>query len=150
MFGIPFTLTNPIPSLRADRFIEAPVLVIYVAEPGVSDAQLAAAKVTRTQYEDWRKTKNRALRSFLKDQTRDSELVTITAPGFVHGSFMDPRLLASDASLEDRANHRTGVEITNKFLDWKLRTGDQKAWSKFARSPGTGIAVEHLSGSIEK
>jgi dienelactone hydrolase len=50
MFGIPFTLTNPIPSLRADRFIETPVLVIYVAEPGVSDAQLATAKVTRTQY----------------------------------------------------------------------------------------------------
>ena len=62
--------------------------MIYVAEPGVSDAQVAASKVTRTQYEDWRKAKNRALRSFLKDKTRDSELVTITAPGFVLGSFI--------------------------------------------------------------
>ena len=53
--------------------------------PNGARQQLATAKVTRMQYEDWRKAKNRALRSFLKDKTRDSELVTITAPGFVHG-----------------------------------------------------------------
>jgi hypothetical protein len=118
--------------------------------PNGARQQLATAKVTRTQYEDWRKAKNRALRSFLKDKTRDSELVTITAPGFVHGSPMDPRLLRSDASPEDRANHWTGVEITTKFLDWKLRTGDKKVWSKFVLSPGTGVVVERLSGSIAK
>jgi hypothetical protein len=60
---------------------------------------------------------------------------------------MDSRLLSSDASPEDRANHRTGVEITTKFLYWKLRTGDEKAWSKFVRSPGTGVVVERLSAS---
>jgi hypothetical protein len=48
------------------------------------------------------------------------------------------------------SSDRIGVEVTTKFFDWKLRTGDQKAWSKFVLSPGTAITVERLSGSIGK
>jgi hypothetical protein len=47
MFGIPFHSPDPVPSLLPERAITAPLAVIYVAEPGLSDAQLAAAKVTR-------------------------------------------------------------------------------------------------------
>jgi hypothetical protein len=60
---------------------------------------------------------------------------------------MDPRLLSDDVSIEDKTNHRTGLEITINFFDWKLGTGDQDAWRRFALSPGTGVAVERLSGS---
>lgn len=150
MFGIPFTSSAPIPSLQSDRFVNAPVLVMYVAEPGISDAQLAAVHVTHAQYQDWRSAKNMDLREFLSKETKDSELVTITAPGFVHGSFMDPRLLGDNVSIEDKTNHRTRLNITLKFFDWKLQIGDQAAWSKFVLSPGAGITVEQLSGSGRK
>jgi hypothetical protein len=144
MFGIPFNSSDPIPSLLPERTITVPVAVIYVAEPGVSDAQLAAAKVTRAQYEDWREAKNRALRRFLKQKTKDSTLITITVPGFVHASFMDIRLLGARASSEDVRNHRTAVEIATQYFDAKLHTGDQNAWRK--SSLGARVAIESVSG----
>jgi hypothetical protein len=145
MFGIPFNSTDPIPSLLPERSITAPVAVIYVAEPGIPDAQLAAVKVTRAQYEDWRAAKNRALRSFLKEKTRDSNLITINAQGFVHGSFMDIRLLRGNPSRQDVTNHRTGIEITRRWFDAKLHAGDQNAWSKFTAATDAGIMIERLS-----
>ena len=145
MFGIPFNSSDPISSLLPERTITVPVAVIYVAEPGLSDAQLAAAKVTRAQYEDWREAKNRALRRFLKEKTKDSTLITITAPGFVHATFMDIRLLGTHASPEDE-NHRTAVEITTEYFDRRLHTGDQSGWRKSSFSLNAGVAIEPLSG----
>jgi hypothetical protein len=146
MFGIPFGSTDPIPSLIPGKPIHAPVAVLYVAEPGIPDAQLAAVRVTRQQYEDWRAAKNRALRNFLQRESRNSLLVTITAPGYVHASFMDIRLLAPNPPPQAVMNHRTGVNITRAFFDARFRTGDQKDWATFEASPGEGIKVERLSG----
>ena len=145
MFGIPFGSAEPIPSLLPGTATLAPVAVIYVAEPGIPDAQLAAAKVTRKQYEDWRAAKNRALRSFLQQNSRESDLITITAPGYVHSTFMDIRLLGPNPDPEAALNHRTGTTITCAFFDAHLRWGEQKNWSRFAIAPGKGIAVEKLS-----
>jgi hypothetical protein len=146
MFGIPFGSTDPIPSLIPGKPIRAPVAVLYVAEPGIPDAQLAAARVTRQQYDDWRAAKNRALRNFLQRESRNSLLVTITAPGYVHASFMDIRLLAPNPPPQAVMNHRTGVNITRAFFDARFRTGDQKDWATFEASPGEGIKVERLRG----
>jgi hypothetical protein len=144
MFGIPLGSTDPIPTLLPGKPTLAPVAVIYVAEPGPSDAQLAAVKVTRKQFDDWRAAKNRALRGFLQRNSRESDLITITAPGYVHSSFMDIRLLGPDPDPEDVLNHRTGTNITRAFFDAHLRWGEQKNWSRFATAPGKGIAVEKL------
>ena len=144
MFGIPVGSTEPIPTLLPGKPTLAPVAVIYVAEPGIPDAQLAAVKVTRKQYEDWRAAKNRALRSFLQQNSRESDLITITAPGYVHATFMDIRLLGANPNPEAALNHRTGTDITRAFFDAHLRWGEQKNWSRFAIAPGPGIAVEKL------
>ena len=144
MFGIPVGSTEPIPTLLPGKPTLAPVAVIYVAEPGIPDAQLAAVKVTRKQYEDWRAAKNRALRSFLQQNSRESDLITITAPGYVHATFMDIRLLGANPNPEAALNHRTGTDITRAFFDAHLRWGAQKNWSRFAIAPGPGIAVEKL------
>jgi Platelet-activating factor acetylhydrolase, isoform II len=146
MFGIPFGSTDPVPSLIPGKPINAPVAVLYVAEPGIPDAQLAAVRVTRRQYEDWRAAKNRALRNFLQRESRDSLLVTITAPGYVHASFMDIRLLAPNPPPQAVTNHRTGMNITRTFFDARFRMGDKKDWATFEASPGEGIKVERLSG----
>jgi hypothetical protein len=145
MFGIPFNSTNPIPSLLPERSIAPPLAVIYVAEPGIPDSQLAAARVSRAQYEEWRAAKNRALRNFLKERTRDSYLITIDGPGFVHGSFMDIRLLGSNPSPQDVANHQTGIDITRRWFDAELQGGDPKAWNTFTATANAGITIEHLS-----
>jgi hypothetical protein len=145
MFGIPLGSTEPIPTLLPGKPTLAPVAVIYVAEPGATDAQLAAIKTTRRQYEDWRAAKNRALRGFLQQNSRESDLITISAPGYVHASFMDVRLLSSSPAPQAVANHRTGTNITRAFFDAHLRWGEQKNWSRFAIAPGDGIAVERLS-----
>ena len=142
MFGIAPGSTEPIPTPLPGKPTLAPVAVIYVAEPGIPDAQLAAVKVTRKQYEDWRAAKNGALRSFLRQNSRESDLVTITLPGFVHASFMDIRLLAPNPDPQAALNHRTGANITRAFFDAHLRWGEQKNWSRFAAAPGEGIAVE--------
>ena len=144
MFGIPVGSTDTIPTVLPGKPTLAPVADIYVAEPGVSDAQLAAVHVTRKQYEDWRDAKNRALRGFLQRNSRASYLITITAPGYVHSSFMDIRLLAARPDPQDALNHRTGTDITRAFFDAHLGWGDQKNWSGFAAAPGEGIAVERL------
>ena len=135
MFGIPFGSTDPIPSLIPGKRINAPVAVLYVAEPGIPDAQLAAVKVTRQQYEDWRAAKNGALRNFLQRDSRNSLLVTIAAPGFVHASFMDIRLLAPNPARQAVTNHRTGIKITRAFFDARFRTGDEKDWAAFEAFP---------------
>ena len=150
MFGIPFNSPDPIPSLLPEQSIRAPVAVIYVAEPGIPDAHLAAMNVTRAQYEDWRSAKNRALRSFLKERTRDSYLITINAPGFVHASFMDIRLLGGNPSPEELRNHRTGTEITRQYFDANLHTGEQNTWRKFALTPEVGMTIERLSGPVAR
>lgn len=146
MFGIPFGSTDPIPSLITGKLINAPVAVLYVAEPGIPDAELAAVGVTRQQYEGWRAAKNRALRNFLQRDSRNSLLVTITAPGYVHASFMDIRLLAPNPPPQAFTNHRTGTNITRAFFDARLGIGARKDWATFEGSPGEGIKVERLSG----
>jgi hypothetical protein len=145
MLGIPLGSTEPVPTVLPGKPLLRPVADIYVAEPLASDAQLAAAKVTRKQFEDWRAAKNRALRSFLRQNSRESSLVTITAPGYVHATFMDIRLLTPNPDPEAVLNHRTGVTITRAFFDAHLRWGEPKTWPRFAAAPGKGIAVEELS-----
>ena len=73
-------------------------------------------------------------------------LVTITAPGYVHASLMDIRLLAPNPPFQAVTNHRTGMNITRAFFDARFRIGDQKDWATFEASPGEGIKVERLSG----
>ena len=145
MFGIALGSAEPIPTVLPGKPTLAPVADIYVAEPLASDAQLAAVNVTRKQFEDWRAAKSRALRSFLQQSSRESDLITIAAPGYVHATFMDIRLLTSNPDPEAALNHRTAVNITRAFFDAHLRWGDQKNWSRFAIAPGKGIAVEKLS-----
>jgi hypothetical protein len=144
MFGIVPGSTEPIPTVLPGKPTLAPVAVIYVAEPLASDAQLAAVHVTRKQFEDWRAAKNRALRGFLQQNSRESCLITITAHGYVHATFMDIRLLTPHPDPEVALNHRTGVNITRAFFDAHLRWGEPKNWSRFAIAPGQGIAVEKL------
>lgn len=144
MFGIPLGSTDPIPTVLPGKPTLAPVAVVYVAEPGPSDAQLAAVKVTRGQYEDWRAAKNRALRTFLQQNSRETHLITITAPGYVHASFMDVRLLGANPSLEATLNHRSGTNITRAFFDTQLRWGQKKNSRQFQVEPREGIQVEKL------
>jgi hypothetical protein len=144
MFGIPFGSGQPVPSLVAEKTILPPVAVIFVAEPGPNDAQLDAVAVTRGQYDGWRAAKNKALRDFLRQNTRDSSLITIAAPGYVHASFMDIRLLGPNPASQDAVNHRTGTNITNAFFDSRMSYGDPKAWPRFVNAPGEGIAVERI------
>jgi hypothetical protein len=145
MFGIPVGSTEPIPTLLPGKPTLAPMAVIYVAEPGPPDVQLAAVNVTREQFDDWRAAKNRALRGFLQRNSRESNLITITAPGFVHSTFMDIRLLGPNIDPEAALNHRTSVNITRAFFDAHLRWGEKENWSRFASAPGKGIVVEKLS-----
>ena len=144
MFGIPAGGSGPVPALIAGKPTLAPVAVIHVAEPGATDAQLSAIHATRKQYDDWRDARTGALRAYLQGNSRESELITIAAPGFVHATFMDVRLLAGSPNPEAARNHRTGTEITRAFFDAHLRWGDPEAWSRFAADPGAGIAVEKL------
>ena len=145
MFGMPPGSAEPIPTVLPGKPTLAPVAVIYVAEPGVSDAQLAAIHATRQQYDDWRAGKNRALRGFLQQNPRESDLITITAPSYVHATFMDIRLLTPNPDPQAALNHRTITDITRAFFDAHLRWGKQKSWSRFAIEPGQGIAAENLS-----
>jgi len=145
MFGIALGSTEPIPTVLPGKPTLAPVADIYVAEPLASDAQLAAAKVTRKQFEDWRAAKNSALRSFLQQNSRESYLITITASGYVHATFMDIRLLTTNPDPQAALNHLTGTNVTRAFFDAHLRWGEQKNWSRLATAPGKGIAVERLS-----
>ena len=145
MFGIALGSTEPTPTVLPGRPALAPVADIYVAEPLASDAQLAAAKVTRKQFEDWRAAKNSALRSFLQQNPRESYLITITASGYVHATFMDIRLLTANPDPQAALSHLTGTNITRAFFDAHLRWGEQKNWSRFATAPGKGIAVEKLN-----
>jgi hypothetical protein len=144
MFGIPAGSTEPIPTVLPGRPTLAPVAVIHVAEPAPPDAQLAALKVTRKQYEDWRAAKVQALRSFLQRNSRQGGLITITAPGFVHATFMDVRLLVASPNPEAAMNHRTGTGITRAFFDAHLQWGERKDWLRFAAAPGQGFSVEEL------
>ena len=144
MFGIPFGGAEPIASVVPSKSTRAPAAVIYVAEPGVPDAQLAAAKVTREQYEDWRKAKNQALRGFLSGNQQDSFLVTISTAGFVHATFMDMRRLAATANVTDIRNHEAGLAMTRAFFDRYLNWGDRKAWTKLLAAPGDGVVADKL------
>jgi len=145
MFGIALGSTEPIPTVLLGKPTLAPAADIYVAEPLASDAQLAAVKVTRKQFEDWRAAKNSALRGFLQQNSRESYLITITAPGYVHATFTDVRLLTANPDPQAALNHLTGTNITRAFFDAHLRWGEQKNWSRFATAPGKGIVVEKLS-----
>lgn len=148
MFPIPPGSTEPIPSLIPGKPVLPPVAVIYVAEPGPTDAQLVAVHVTRREFDEWRAAKNKAMRSFLQENARNSELVTIKVPGYVHASFMDVRLLGPNPEPEAVVNHRTGTNITRAFFDDRLHFGDRKGWSQFVGKPGEGITVERLSGKL--
>ena len=126
MFGIPVGSTEPIPTVLLRKPTLAQVADIYVAEPLASDAQLAGVKVTRKQFEDWRAAKNHALRAFLQQNSRESYLITIAAPGYVHAFFMENRLLTQARSSSRALNHRTGTDITRGFFDAHLRWGEQR------------------------
>jgi hypothetical protein len=145
MFGVPLGSTEPVPTVAPGKPTLAPVADIYVAEALASDAQLAAVKVTRKQFEDWRATKNTALRGFLQRNLRDSYLITITAPGYVHATFMDMRLLGANPDPQAVLNHRTAIDMTRAFFDAYLRWGEPKNWSRFATAPGKGVVVEKLN-----
>jgi hypothetical protein len=145
MFGVPLGSTDPVPTVLPGKPTLAPVADIYVAEPLATDAQLAAVKVTRKQFEDWRAAKNAALRGFLQHNPCDSYLITITAPGYVHASFMDMRLLGANPDPQAVMNHRTGTDMTRAFFDAHLRWGERKNWSRFAMAPGKGVVVEKLN-----
>ncbi|MGD0498595.1 MAG: hypothetical protein ABSC23_09190 [Bryobacteraceae bacterium] len=144
MFGIALGATEPIPTVLPGKPTLAPVADIYVAEPLATDAQLAAAKVTRKQFEDWRAAKNSALRTFLQQNMREGYLITVTVPGYVHATFMDIRLLTANPDPQAALNHRSGTDLTRAFFDAQLRWGEQKNWSRFVRAPGEGITVEKL------
>jgi hypothetical protein len=88
--------------------------------------RLAAANVTRKQFEDWHAAKNSALRSFLQQNSRESHFITITAPGYVHATFMDIRLLTANPDPQAALNHLTGTNITRAFFDAHLRRGRTK------------------------
>ena len=80
LFGIPFGGTQPISSVIAGRHTAAPFVDIYVAEPLASDSQLAAAHITRKQFEDWRNSKTEALRAYLRTNVQASYLVVVRRP----------------------------------------------------------------------
>jgi hypothetical protein len=145
MFGVPLGSTDPVPTVLPGKPTLAPVADIYVAEALATDAQLAAVKVTRKQFEDWRAAKNTALRGFLQHNQRDSYLITITAPGYVHATFMDMRLLGTNPDPQAVMNHRTGTDMTRTFFDAYLRWGERKNWSRFPMASGEGVAVEKLN-----
>ncbi len=144
MFGIPLGSTVPIPTLLPGKPTLVPVAVIYVAEPGPSDAQLSAVNVTRKQFGDWRAAKNQALRRFLLQDPNEATLITITAPGFVHASFMDIRLLGPNPNSEAVLNHRSAINITRAYFDARLHWGEQKNWFRLQMEPGEGVKVERL------
>jgi hypothetical protein len=105
---------------------------------------LAAVKVTREQFESWRSAKNQALRQFLHDNPGESTLITITAPGFVHASFMDILLLGPDPSRESIANRRTATKSTRAYFNARLHWGEQKNGTRIQAEPAAGIRVERL------
>lgn len=149
MFNIPFGASEPIPAVLPGQSTKAPVAVMYAAEPGFTDAQLAAAKATRQQFEGWREAKNRALRSFLKANSGGSYLITIKRAGFVHASFMDIRQLGPKPNPQATDNLILAVAYTFAFFDAELRNERQR-WNALAGKPPEGILVEALSAQKRK
>lgn len=143
MFNIPFSSSEPIPSVVAGVGTKAPVTVIFVAEPGFTDRQLAAVKVTRKQFEDWRSAKTEALRSFLEKNRVASYLITIQRPGYVHGSFMDMRQLGAVPDAQARENLQMGVDFTLSFFDAQLRNSKQM-WNQIVAKAADGVSIESL------
>lgn len=147
LFGIPFGRDEPIPSVILNQPTKGPFVDIYVAEPGASDAQLAAVHVTRKQYSDWRNAKTAALRKFLSANSRHSFLISIKRPGYVHGSFMDISLLramTTGAPTSDNAsNLKMGQTITEAFFDATLRN-QRTSWNRLISKPPEGLAVDSL------
>ncbi len=143
IFGTPAGSPDPIPSVIAGKGTEAPVAVMYVAEPGFTDAQLTAVKVTRKQFEDWRAAKNAALRSFLNGNSAASYLITIKLPGYVHASFMDIRQLGTVPDAQAADNLRVGIDYTLSFFDAHLMNKRQ-GWNDLMAHPKDGITVEPL------
>jgi hypothetical protein len=144
MFNQPLDPPESVPTVLPGKPTLAPVADIFVNEPGFTDAQLAAVKVTRKQFEDWRGAKNGALRSFLRQNTQDSFLITISAPGYVHGSFMDMRLLSISPTPESATNFKTGIALTSDFFNHYLHWGDEAGWQRFTATPIEGIRIERL------
>jgi dienelactone hydrolase len=143
MFNIPFGSSEPIPTVIAGEGTKAPVTVIVVAEPGFTDAQLAAVKVTRKQFEDWRSAKAEALHGFLEKNREPSYLITIRRPGYSHGSFMDIRQLGAAPDTQASANLQMGVDFTLWFFDAQLRNNKQM-WNQFVAKARDGVSVESL------
>jgi len=144
MFNQPLNPPESVPTVLPGKSTIAPTADIFVNEPGPTDAQLAAVNVTRKQFEDWRGAKNGALRTFLRQNTQDSFLITITAPGYVHGSFMDMHLLSVSPTPESVTNLKTGIDLTSGFFNHYLHWGDQAGWDRFTGAPIDGIRVERL------
>ncbi|MBZ5670560.1 MAG: hypothetical protein LAO04_12620 [Acidobacteriia bacterium] len=143
MFGIPFGSPEPIPSVIPGKGTKAPLTVIYVAEPGFTDAQLAAVKVTRKQFEDWRDAKNAALRSFLRGNSAASYLVTVKLPSYLHASFMDIRQLGTVPAAHAAVNLQVAIDFTLSFFDAHLMN-DRQGWNQLLANPKDGITVESL------
>ena len=145
LFGIPFGGTQPISSVIAGRHTAAPFVDIYVAEPLASDSKLAAAHITRKQFEDWRSSKTEALRAYLRTNVQASYLVVVRRPGFTHGGFMDiPELGAiitgTDAS-PARSNLDLGTRLTLAFFDSALK-GKDGSWNHLLKDAPDGVTIE--------
>ncbi len=145
MFNIPFGSSEPIPTVIAGEGMKAPLAVIFVAEPGFTDGQLAAVKVTRKQFEDWRTAKTDALRGFLEKNGKASYLITIRLPGFVHASFMDMRLLGAKPDPQASVNLQMGIDFTLWFFDAQLKNNSQM-WRQLMARPRDGVSLESLGG----
>jgi hypothetical protein len=141
MFNIPFGGSEPISVVVTGEKTKGPLAVIFVAEPGFTDGQLAAVKVTRKQFEDWRSAKNEALRNFLDKNGESSYLITIRVPGYVHGSFMDMRHLGAKPDAQASVNLQMGIDFTLWFFDAQLRNNSQM-WRQLVASQRDGVRIE--------
>ena len=144
IFGIPFGRSEPIPSVISDQPTKAPFVDIFVPDP-MPDSALAAVHVTRKQFNGWRNAKTEALRTFLKKNAVPSYLITVRRPGYIHGSFIDIRLLrariaGSDAP-QDASNLKLSTYFPQAFFDATLKH-QNASWEQLVANPPEGVIVE--------
>jgi len=146
IFGIPFGGSEPISSVIPDRPTKASFVDIFVPDP-MSDSALAEVHVTRKQFEDWRNSKTQALRTFLHANSVPSYLITVRRSGYIHGSFIDIRLLratiAGTDAPQDASNLKLGTTFPQVFFDATLKNQGAD-WKQMVSNPPEGVTVESL------
>jgi hypothetical protein len=144
IFGIPFGGSEPVSSVIPDQPMKASFVDIFVPDP-MPDSALAAVHVTRKQFEDWRNSKTQALRTFLHANTVPSYLITVRRPGYIHGSFIDIRLLratiAGTDAPQDASNLKLGTAFPQAFFDATLKNQGAD-WKQLVSNPAEGVTVE--------